>query len=172
MRARGRLRLHGQLELFLMVLLSCFKPAFWPSDPVNFGAKSANVNRAQRAARMTKPGWRRVALWDLALVGGPLAIAEILALNRWSWGNLRPALLAIYGAELVLIVASAWQDVLTTRGRSYADVNAPATRDVLAIPDPTDFQDIRRRRRTRQDPIAIGPGIAVVLFLLSFVIAH
>jgi len=121
---------------------------------------------------MTKPGWRRVALWDLALVGGPLVIAGILALNRWSWSNLRLALLAIYGAELLLIVASGWQNGLTMRGRSYADFNAPATRDVLAIPDPNDFQDIQSRRRTPQDPIAVGPGIAVVLFLLSFVIAH
>ena len=123
---------------------------------------------------MTKRGWRRVAVWDLGLVGGPLVIAGILALNRQGLGTLRLAVLAMYGVELILIVPSGWLGVLTvrTRGGSYASPTAPAAEEVFALPDPTNLQEIQMGSRIRRDPIAIGPAVAAVLTLLSFVILH
>jgi|GEM_PF-4822661 len=123
---------------------------------------------------MTKRGWRRVAVWDLGLVGGPLVIAGILALNGRGLGTLRLAVLAMYGVELILIVPSGWLGVLTvrTRGGSYASPTAPAAEEVFALPDPTNLQEIQMGSRIRRDPIAIGPAVAAVLTLLSFVILH
>lgn len=120
---------------------------------------------------MTKRGWRTVALSDLALVGGPVVIAGILARNGWNLGSLRLALLAVFGVELILILLSGWYGILTTRvrGASYGYLGAPATDEIFTGPDP---EDVRRGSWLRQDPIAIGPGVAAVLLLLSFTVLH
>jgi len=121
---------------------------------------------------MTKRSWRTVAFWDLALVGGPLVIAAILAFNGWIWGNVRSVLLAIYGLELFLMLLSGWgSEALRLRGKSYASFNAPAFNEVYAPPDRPVAQEAQKGPGIR-DPIAIGPGISVVLLLLSVAIFH
>jgi len=121
---------------------------------------------------MKKRSLLAIVLWDITLLCGPLVIGLILVLKGWSWANFRVALLAMYGAELFLMLVSGWEpEVLRLRGKTYASFNAPAFKDIYAPPDRTNLEKAQMPRGIR-DPIAIGPGIAVVLVLLTFFILH
>jgi hypothetical protein len=45
-----------------------------------------------------------IAIWDLVLVGVPLAIGAILALNNWPFANIRILLAGIFLAELFFVL--------------------------------------------------------------------
>jgi len=69
---------------------------------------------------MKKRSLLAIVLWDITLLCGPLVIGLILVLKGWSWANFRVALLAMYGAELFLMLVSGWEpEVLRLRGKTY-----------------------------------------------------
>jgi MFS family permease len=121
---------------------------------------------------MKKRSLWAIVLWDVALVCGPLVVGLILRLNGWSWASFRLALLAMYAAELILMLVAGWgPDVLRVRGKSYASFNAPAFDDVYAPPDRAVVEGAQMTRGIR-DPIAVGPAIALAVVLLSFAVSH
>jgi hypothetical protein len=110
-----------------------------------------------------------VAVWDLFLVGGPLVIAAILAINGWPLANDRILLTAIFLVELFFVLVPAG---------SYAPGAGPTNVGVTGPMQPSYDEFIAAVDEKRSsvglpvglDPIAIGPAIALLVIGLSFLL--
>jgi hypothetical protein len=119
-----------------------------------------------------KRGWAVAAVWDLFLVGVPLVIAAILALNNWPLANDRILLAAIFLVELffILVPASSYGPGLgPTSGGAGGPMRQPTYDEFIAAAD-----EKRDSVGTPVglDPIAIGPAIALLVIVVSFAISH
>ena len=112
-----------------------------------------------------------IAIWDLVLVGVPLAIGAILAFNNWPPANIRLLLGGVFAAELffVLVPASFYAPgggstnvgVAGPRQPTYDEFKAAADERRISVGMPVGL-----------DPIAIGPAIALLVIVVSFAISH
>ena len=104
-----------------------------------------------------------IAIWDLFLVGVPLAIAAILAFNNWPLGTIRLLLGGVFLAELFFVLVPASFDAPGSGPRqpTYDEFIAAADEKRASIGIPVGL-----------DPIAIGPAIALLVIVVSFAISH
>lgn len=112
-----------------------------------------------------------IAIWDLFLVGVPLAIAAILAFNNWPLANIWLLLGGVFLAELFFVLVPA---------SFYAPGPGPTNVGVAGPRQPTYDEFIAAADEKRAsvgipvglDPIAIGPAIALLVIVVSFAISH
>jgi hypothetical protein len=110
-----------------------------------------------------------IAIWDLILVGVPLTIGAILALNNWPFANIRILLAGIFLAELFFVlVPASW----------YAAGAGPTSTSPQRQPTYDEFKAAADQRRASVgmpvglDPIAIGPAIALLVIAVSFALGR
>jgi len=116
-----------------------------------------------------KRSWRVSAIWDLVLLGVPLLIAGIAAVNGWPLKNARILLLFVFAAEIFLLL------VPPTNYSSGGGWGSQVGQwSAGRMPSYEGFEAAVNQKRSDSvrrlpfDPAAIGPAIALVLLGLSY----